>query len=133
MAQDLPAYLDLLERHRPEEIVTISREIDPAYELTDLVVKLEREARRRPVLICERMKGTKFPVLTNLHASRSRLALAMGSAPDQMLATYLRAMDAPIPPRVVGTGPCKDVVLTGDGINLYDLPQLLHHEGDASA
>src|SRR5512147_2694651 len=131
MAQSLPEYLDLVKRAKPEEIVTVSREIDPAYELTALVVKLEREARRRPVLICERMKGTKFPVLTNLHASRSRLALAMGSAPDQMLAAYLRAMDRPIPPRVVKTGPCKDVVRTGDGVNLYDLPQILHHEGDA--
>ena len=72
-------------------------------------------------------------MLTNLHASRSRLALAMGAAPDEMLATYLRAMDKPIPPRVVATGPCKDVVLTGDRINLYDLPQILHHEGDAGA
>jgi 3-polyprenyl-4-hydroxybenzoate decarboxylase and related decarboxylases len=81
MAQSLPEYLDLIKRTRPEEIVTISREIDPAYELTALVVKLEREARRRPVLVAERMRGTKFPVLTNLHASRSRLALAMGAAP----------------------------------------------------
>src|SRR6266511_1885425 len=130
MAQSLPEYLDLIKRTRPEEIVTISREMDPAHELTALVVKLEREARRRPVLIAERMKGTKFPVLTNLHASRARLALAMGSAPGQMQETYLRAMDKPIPPKIVTGGPCKDVVLTGDEVNLYDLPQILHHEGD---
>src|SRR5574342_615767 len=133
MAQSLTAYLDLLKRTRAEEIVVISKELDPAYELTALVVKLEREGKRRPVLICERMKGTKFPVLTNLHASRSRLALAMGSAPDQMLVAYLRAMDKPIPPKIVTGGPCKDVVLTGGGVNLYDLPQILHHEGDAGA
>jgi 2,5-furandicarboxylate decarboxylase 1 len=133
MAQDLSSYLDLIKRSRPEEIVVISKELDPAFELTALVVKLEREARRRPVLICERMKGTKFPVLTNLHASRSRLALAMGAAPDQMQETYLRAMDKPIPPKIVTGGPCKDVVLTGDAVNLYDLPQILHHEGDAGA
>src|SRR5215468_7867018 len=130
MAQSLPEFLDLVKRSKPEEIVTISREIDPAYELTALVVKLEREARRRPVLICERMRGTKFPVLTNLHASRSRLALAMGAAPADMLPTYLRAMDTPIPPRLVASGPCKDVILTGERVNLYDLPQILHHEGD---
>ncbi len=131
MAQSLTAYLDLIERKKPEEIVVISRELNPAFELTALVVKLEREAKRRPVLICERVQGTKFPVLTNLHASRSRLALAMGAAPEDMLMTYLRAMDTPIPPRVVTSGPCKDVVLTGDRVNLYELPQILHHEGDA--
>jgi UbiD family decarboxylase len=133
MAQSLTAYLDLVKRTRPEEIVMISREIDPAYELTALVVKLEREGRRRPVVICERLKGSKFPVLTNLHASRSRLALAMSSAPQDMLRTYLRAMDKPIPPAVVKTGPCKDVIVTGSKIDLYDLPQILHHEGDVGA
>src|SRR5438093_9995352 len=133
MAQSLTAYLDLVKRTRPEEIVMISREIDPAYELTALVVKLEREGRRRPVVICERLKGSKFPVLTNLHASRSRLALAMSSAPQDMLRTYLRAMERPIPPRLVKTGPVKDVVLTGSRINLHDLPQIVHHEGDAGA
>ena len=133
MAQDLPGYLDLIKRSRPDDLLVVSRELDPAYEITALVVKLEREARRRPVVICERVKGTSFPVLTNLHASRSRLAVAMGAAPDEVLTTYLRAMDKPIPPRVVKSGPCKDVVLTGDRINLYDLPQILHHEGDAGA
>src|SRR6266540_6807951 len=133
MSQDLPAYLDLIKRSKPEDIVVISKELDPAYELTALVVKLEREARRRPVLIAERMRGTKFPVLTNLHASRSRLALAMGASPAEMLPTYLRAMDRPVPPKIVTSGPCKDVILTGERVNLYDLPQILHHEGDAGA
>jgi UbiD family decarboxylase len=133
MAQDLPGYLDLVKRTRPDDLLVVSKELDPAYEITALVVKLEREARKRPVVICERVKGTSFPVLTNLHASRSRLALSMGGAPDETLTTYLRAMDKPVPPRIVSGGPCKDVVLTGDRIDLYALPQILHHEGDAAA
>ena len=131
MTQDLSSYLDLIKRKKPEEFVIVSKEVDPAYEITALVVKLEKEARRRPVLLFEKVKGTPFPVLTNLHASRSRLALSMNSAPEDMLRTYLRAMERPIPPRVVATGPVKDVILTGDRINLYDLPQIVHHEGDA--
>ena len=50
-----------------------------------------------------------------------------------MLKTYLRAMEQPIAPRVVSTGPVKDVILTGDRINLLELPQIVHHEGDAGA
>ncbi len=133
MPQDLRSYLELIKQKKPEEFVTVSREVDPAYELTALVAKLEKEARRRPVLLFEKVKGTPFPVLTNLHASRLRLALAMGSAPEHMLKTYLRAMERPIPPRVVETGPVKEVVRTGGRINLYDLPQIVHHEGDAGA
>ena len=133
MPQDLRSYLDLIKRGKPEEFAVVSREMDPAYEITALVVKLEKEARRRPVLLFEKVKGTPFPVLTNLHASRSRLALAMRVAPQDMLTAYLRAMERPIPPRVVATGPVKDVVLTGSRINLLELPQIIHHEGDAGA
>src|SRR5213593_5002302 len=130
MAQDLRSYLDLLKRKRPEEFLIVSREVDPAYEITALVVKLEKEARKRPVLLFEKVRGTSFPVLTNLHASRSRLALALNASPDALLTTYLRAMEHPIAPRVVKAGAVKDVVRTGKDVNLLDLPQIIHHEGD---
>jgi UbiD family decarboxylase len=133
MAQDLRSFLDGIRRSRPHEIQTVSREVDPAYEITAIVVKLEQEARRRPVLIFEKVKGSPFPVLTNLHASRSRLAAAMNARPEDMLRTYLAAMEHPVPPKVVSTGPVKDVIIKGDRINLYELPQIVHHEGDAGA
>ncbi len=131
MAQDLRGYLDLVKRKRPDELVIVGAEIDPAHEITALVVKLEREARRRPVLIFERVRGTRFPVVTNLHASRGRLALALGVAPDALLRTYLRAMERPIPPRVVTSGPVKEVVARGADVDLRALPQIVHHQGDA--
>ncbi|HET9489972.1 MAG TPA: UbiD family decarboxylase [Methylomirabilota bacterium] len=131
MAQDLRSFLDLLKRERPADLMLISREIDPAHEITALVVKLDRELGRRPVLLFERVRGTRFPVLTNLHASRSRLALAMSTAPAETLRTYLRAMERPVAPRVVSGGPVKEVVLTGGQVDLGTLPQIVHHEGDA--
>ena len=131
MAQDLRSFLDLVKRRKPEDFRIVSKEVDPAYELTALVVKLEREAGRRPVLLFERVKGSRFPVLTNLHAGRARLAAAMGTTPEGTHARYLAAMERPIPPRVVPTGPVKEVVLTGEKIDLYALPQIVHHEGDA--
>ena len=48
-----------------------------------------------------------------------------------MLETYLRAMDRPIPPRIVKTGPVKEVVRRGDDVDLLALPQIVHHERDA--
>jgi 2,5-furandicarboxylate decarboxylase 1 len=131
MAQDLRTYLAALKTRKGDEVQVVTQEVDPAFEITAIVVKLEREAKRRPVLLFEKVKGTRFPVLTNLHASRSRLAAAMRCAPDQMLRTYLAAMDKPIPPKVVARGPVKDVILTGEQIDLHDLPQIIHHEGDA--
>jgi UbiD family decarboxylase len=133
MAQDLRSFLDLIKANRPGDFHVVSRAVDPVYEITALVAKLEKEGRRRPVLLFENVKGTAFPVLTNLHASRSRLAAAINAAPDRMLPTYLQAMERPLPPRVVATGPVKEVVRRGSEVDLASLPQIVHHERDAGA
>src|SRR5947208_14366691 len=133
MAQDLRTYLDLVKRRKPGDFEIVSKPVDPRFEITALVVKLEREGKRRPVLPSETLKGTRFPVLTNLHASRPRLAAAMNAAPEATQATYLRAMDKPLAPKIVASGPVHEVVREGDQVDLYDLPQILHHEGDAGA
>jgi UbiD family decarboxylase len=131
MAQDLRSFLDLVKRTRPADFQIVSKPVDPVYEITGLVAKLEKEGRRRPVLLFENVKGTSWPVLTNLHASRSRLAAAINAAPDRMQETYLRAMERPVPPRVVATGPVKEVVKRGADVDLGALPQIVHHERDA--
>src|SRR5512145_1828031 len=131
MAQDLRSFLDLVKRTRPAEFQIVSRPVDPAYEITGLVARLGKDCRRRPVLLFENVKGTSWPVLTNLHASRSRLAAAINAAPDRMLQTYLHAMERPVPPRVVPTGPVKEVVKRGSDIDLLALPQIVHHDRDA--
>jgi 2,5-furandicarboxylate decarboxylase 1 len=133
MSQDLRSYLDLIKQNYPEDFLTVSREVDPAFEITAIAVKLEQEAKRRPILFFEKVKDTKFPVLTNLHAGRSRLADAIRAKPAEMQKTYLRAMEKPIPPKVVSKTPVKEVILTGEKIDLYKLPQILHHEEDAGA
>src|SRR3990170_3059207 len=131
MPQDLRSYLNLIKQNHPEDFLTVSREVDPAFEITAITVKLEQQVKRRPVLLFEKVKGTKFPVLTNLHASRARLAMAINAKPEEMQKAYLRAMEKPIAPKIVSKAPVKEVILSGDQINLYNLPQILHHEQDA--
>jgi 2,5-furandicarboxylate decarboxylase 1 len=131
MAQDLRSFLDTAKRDQAQDFLVVSREVDPAYEITAITVKLEQEAKRRPILLFEKVKGSKFPVITNLHASRSRLALAINAKPEEMQKAYLGAMEKPMAPKIVSKAPVKDVVLSADKVNLYDLPQIVHHEGDA--
>ncbi|HEX5021539.1 MAG TPA: UbiD family decarboxylase, partial [Candidatus Binatia bacterium] len=114
-----------------EDFLVVSREVDPAFEITAITVKLEQEAKRRPIILFEKVKGTVFPVLTNLHAGRSRLAAAIHAKPVEMQRAYLDAMEKPIPPKVVAEAPVKEVILTGEQIDLYKLPQILHHQEDA--
>ena len=129
MSQDLRSYLDLVEAK--DELVRISAPVDPLHEVTALVAKLARERRRRPVLLLENVKGSALPVVTNLHASRRRMALAMNSEPRQVQRAFLKAMERPVAPVVVDTGPVKEVVRTGRDVDLLTLPQIVHHAADA--
>lgn len=133
MPQDLRSFLEQIKRDHPEDFLVVSREVDPAFEITAITVKLEQEAKRRPIILFEKVKGTDFPVLTNLHAGRSRLAAAIHAKPEEMQRVYLNAMEKPIAPKIVDKGPVKEVVLSGDKIDLYKLPQILHHQEDAGS
>ncbi|HXV83238.1 MAG TPA: UbiD family decarboxylase [Candidatus Binatia bacterium] len=127
---DLRGFIEKVRQETPEDVLTISREVDPRFEITALVVKLEQE-RRFPILVFEKVKGTKFQVVTNVHASRRRLAAAIGSEPRSAVASYLKRIQRPISPKEVGTGPVKEVILQSDQVDVSALPQIVHHEGDA--
>ena len=129
MSQDLRSYLELVESK--DDLVRISDPVDPVHEVSALVAKLARERRRRPVLLLENVKGSAFPVVTNLHAGRRRMALAMNAEPRELQRAFLKAMERPVAPVVVDTGPVKEVVQTGRDVDLLALPQIVHHAADA--
>ena len=129
MSQDLRSYLELVESE--DELVRISAPVDPLHEVSALVAKLARERRRRPVLLLENVKGSAFPVVTNLHAGRRRMALAMNAEPRDLQRAFLKAMEHPVAPVVVDTGPVKEDVQTGGDVDLLALPQIVHHAADA--
>ncbi len=132
MAQDLRSFLDLVKRSRPEDFQIISRPVDPAYEITALVVKLEKEARRRPVVLFENVKGSAFPVLTNLHASRSRLATAINAAPEADAADLPARHGAPDPAARRRDRPGEGSRARAARTSISTtLPQIVHHQGDA--
>lgn len=131
MPQDLRTFLDQVKRDNPQDFLVVSREVDPTFEITAITVKLEQEAKRRPILLFEKVKGSDFPVLTNVHAGRSRLATAIRAKPEEMQHAYLRAMEKPIDPKLATKASVKDVILTGEQVDLYKLPQVWHHQDDA--
>src|SRR5687768_15400692 len=134
--RDLRGYLRFLEEEHPDQLFHVTREVDPHFETTALLAKLERQ-QRFPVVIFDRVKGSPYPVVTNVHASFQRLAMSLGLSPDagvrEFTREYGRREDRPIPPETVATGSVKEVVLQGDEIDLYQLPLLTYHELDAGA
>jgi 2,5-furandicarboxylate decarboxylase 1 len=134
--RDLRSYLRFLEEQYPDQIYHVTREVDPHFEVTALLAKLEQQ-RRFPVVVFDRVKGSSMPVVTNVHASFQRLAMALGLPPTATVREFTREYayreDHPIPPEIVDTGPVKEVILKGDEVDLYQLPLLTYHEKDAGA
>ena len=93
---DLRSFIEKVRQEFPEDVLTIKKEMDPRFEIATLVVKLEQE-RRFPILLFENVKGSKFPVVTNVHASRRRLAApgeARSIASTNTSTPYLRRRSA---------------------------------------
>jgi 2,5-furandicarboxylate decarboxylase 1 len=133
----LPGFLDAYEQRHPGQVLHVHREVSCDQEVTAIVQRLEA-IERYPVLVFHRPRtaaGTisRFPLVVNLYASRARCAEAMGSSfRDVGQDFYRKARLERRQPVVVERtdAPVKEVVLRGQELNLFDLPALVHHDGD---
>lgn len=133
MAVDLRGFLRQLEVEAPDQVVRVTREVDPHFEVTAVLAKLEKE-RKFPVVIFEKVKGSKLPVVTNVHADARRLFRAIGlknASLPEFIKEYGSREHRLIEPVIVPVGPCQEVVITGEDIDVRTLPILTYHEKDA--
>jgi 3-polyprenyl-4-hydroxybenzoate decarboxylase len=102
--------------------------VTDASDLIDVARRLEGNTR---AVLFERANGSDVPLVGNVMASRSRLALAFDTTPDQLVAEVLKRLRTPQPivevPRE--QAPVQQVVLTGDDADLTRLPANLQHIG----
>jgi 2,5-furandicarboxylate decarboxylase 1 len=127
---DLQSFLRMIEEKYPDDIAYVDAPIDPLFEPSAVVAKLDA-LKKRPVVVFKNMKGSDYPVVTNVTASRKRLALALGVTPDRMVERYIDAIRHPLSPITVDTGPVFEKVITGDDVNILKFPQITHHQADA--
>jgi UbiD family decarboxylase len=76
MHPSLRTFLDLL--NRENEIITIKAEVDPYLELAEIHRRVISEGG--PALMFERVKGSRYPVVTNMFGTERRIDLAFGPA-----------------------------------------------------
>ncbi len=135
MAQDLRTYLDELVAKHPEQLKIIEDEIDPEFEATAIVHKMEKDPSYPgfPAVLFKNIKGSKIPLLLNLHGTYERVALSIGSDVAGMVPEYARREGSPVPTTLVDSkdAPVHEVVMTGDQIDATKLPSLVHQELDA--
>src|ERR1051325_7573988 len=133
MPKDLREFLKEVETEEPEQVLRVTREVDPHFEVTAILAKLEKE-RKFPIVIFEKVKGSALPVITNVHADARRLFRAIGlknATLPEFIREYSAREDSPVPPVVVKEAPVQEIVLTGKDIDVTHLPILTYHEKDA--
>jgi 2,5-furandicarboxylate decarboxylase 1 len=114
----------------PDEIIHITREVSPVFECAAIVSRLEKEGKF-PAVMFEKVKGSQYRLLMNMHASIRRLARALEISPENLTAEYRRLEEQRVKPKIVSDGPVKEVKLIGDRVNLNILPITTLHERDA--
>src|SRR5919198_563381 len=146
---DLRAWIDLLEREG--ELVRVGAEVDPDLEITEIVDRTVKSGG--PALLFERPKGSQHPLLINQFGTERRMCLAfeverlddvgqklgdvLEMQPPQGLVEKVRGLKklksiADSRPKSVRSGPCQEVVLTGDEVDLDLLPIQTCWPGDAA-
>jgi 2,5-furandicarboxylate decarboxylase 1 len=126
--QGLRGFIKRLEEEG--ELVTIAEELDPVCEVT-AAIRQVIEVRNAAVL-AKNIKGHTIPVAGNLYGSRRRVALALDTTEDKLIEEYLARRGKSLPPKMVDTGPVKEVIIR-DGIDLPKLiPALTYHQKDVN-
>src|SRR5918994_6175066 len=95
MHPSLRTFLDRLTREN--EIITIKAEVDPYLEVAEIHRRVIDEGG--PALLFERVKGSRYPVVTNLFGTKRRIDLAFGPKPEAMVRELVQVAESLLPPR----------------------------------
>jgi UbiD family decarboxylase len=95
MHPSLRTFLDLL--NRENEIVTIKAEVDPYLELAEIHRRVISEGGA--ALLFERVKGSRYPVVTNLFGTERRIDLAFGPKPERLVRELVHIAESILPPK----------------------------------
>ena len=141
--KSLATYLDTL-RDRPQELRTVSRTIDPGnFEVTAILEHLDRRGEFPAVLVENPLdmhgQATDFQLVSNLWATRERVAEMLGLEPHQsgreLGPRFASFMDRRQEPVTVGSddAPVQAHVHQGKEADMWTLPAVRHFEMDLGA
>ena len=122
-------FMEHLEEQK--ELIRITDEVDPNYEIGAYIRKTSDQ--QGPALLFENVKGHDMLMVGGIFASRQRVLLALESDSDKIYERFAGGLDNPIPPRLVDTGPCKEVILKGDDVDLGRFPIPIYSDQDGGA
>lgn len=115
---DLREYIDKLDKEG--ELARVRKEVDPKFEL-GAICKTAHEKGRKALLF-DRVRGTSMPVVTELLTTFKRIAMALETDESDLFKEVVERTKKPVEPKVVNTGPCKEVIWKGKDVDLTKLP-----------
>ena len=95
MHPSLRTFLDRLTREN--EIITIKAEVDPYLELAEIHRRVIADGG--PALMFDRVKGSRYPVVTNLFGTERRIDLAFGAKPEAFVRDAVQIAESLLPPK----------------------------------
>ncbi|HEX6768604.1 MAG TPA: UbiD family decarboxylase [Candidatus Binatia bacterium] len=141
MPKSLRTFLEDMRHAYPSEVVSISKPVNPlAYDITAIVKHLGA-LKKFPVLIFENPlnahgQPTDMKVVMSAENSQKKIQVALGLTAEidraEMARECLRREAGKVGPVIVSNeaAPVKEIIQTGDQVDLYELPLLKHHEMD---
>jgi len=111
MAKDITTLRGMLEFFEKEnDLLTVNNEVDPILEVAGIVKQLDNG----PAILFNNIKG--YPnqrIVSSLFCRAERVAKALDVAdPRKLKFRGLEGMKNPLPPKVVESAPCQEVVVT---------------------
>lgn len=113
----------------PEDVLHVPAPLDDGQDVTALVEALA-EQNCAPMLFCDLVPGSAWPLVTNIFASRDRIARILGTETRNLHAEYQRRANAPIEPVYVDDGSVCQMIQEGDEVDLETLPMIRHFDSD---
>lgn len=95
MHKNLRSFIDSLRVEN--DLIEISAEVDPYLEIAEIHRRVIEE--QGSALLFTNVKGSKFPVITNLFGTKKRIDLAFGSKPLDFVKRAVHAAENLLPPK----------------------------------
>ncbi len=116
------------------DLVRVSREVD--WELEAAAITRHSNETLGPAVLFEKIKDYPpgYRILGGAQATYRRVAISLGLPADTPIPAIYREYEAreqkPIKPVVVKKAPCKENIVRGDDVDLFQFPVPLIHDGD---
>src|SRR4051812_41164558 len=111
----------LEELRRNQELAVIDAPVDPVLEIAEIHRRvIDQEG---PALLFTNVKGSSFPVVTNLFGTSRRVDLAFGPRPEQLVNRLVGSLDSLLPPSLPALWREKDMLFDLLKVGMRNVPK----------